>query len=168
RVVAADGLVVPARRMVAIDQLNPLGRQGERPPELLNIQDEVRAKLGIGDRDDARMIVYPATRLDGRVGAIRYAGAWMDGDDVSCIDGSTATIPYAADYPANCLMTVAHELGHVYGLGHAGEDAHCMQFGFYRYVNDTRNCDFSPRSRQSVIGDERNAGWLAAQPGDRR
>ncbi|MEL7209949.1 MAG: hypothetical protein AAGK32_17230, partial [Actinomycetota bacterium] len=29
---------------------------------LLNIQDEVRAKLGIGDRDDARMIVYPATR----------------------------------------------------------------------------------------------------------
>lgn len=134
---------------------------------LLNIQDEVRAKLAVGT-DDVRMVVYPATRLDGRVGAIRYVGAWLDGDDVTCIDGSVATVPYAEDYPANCLMTAAHELGHVYGLGHQGADAYCMQFGFYRYVNDSRNCEFSPLSREQVANDGRNEGWLDAEPGERR
>ncbi|MEM9133009.1 MAG: hypothetical protein AAF962_08705 [Actinomycetota bacterium] len=135
---------------------------------LLNVEEEVRAKLGLADGQEARMVVYPATRLDGRVGAIRYAGAWMDGDDITCIDGSSATIPYAADYPANCLMTVAHELGHVYGLGHQGDEVYCMQFGFYRYVSGTDNCDFSPLSREMVTSDARNEGWLDAVPGERR
>lgn len=135
---------------------------------LLNVEEEVRAKLGLTTGQDTRMIVYPATRLDGRVGAIRYAGAWMDGDDITCVDGSSATIPYADDYPANCLMTVAHELGHVYGLGHQGDEAYCMQFGFYRYVNGTEHCDFSPLSREMVTTDARNEGWLDAVPGERR
>ncbi|MEM8923327.1 MAG: hypothetical protein AAGD35_07465 [Actinomycetota bacterium] len=135
---------------------------------LRNIQDEVWAKLGVTPGDDVRMIVFPATRLDGRVGAIRYNGAWMDGDDVTCIDGIVATVPYASDFPANCLMTVAHELGHVYGLGHQGDSAHCMQLGFYRYVNGTADCNFSAMSRQLVTTDERNAPWLDAVPGDRR
>ncbi len=70
----------------------------------------------------------------------------MDGDDVTCIDGDQPTVPYAADYPANCLMTVAHELGHVYGLGHQGEDHYCMQFGFYQYLNGTTPAISPPRA----------------------
>jgi len=43
-----------------------------------------------------------------------------------------------------------------------------MQFGFYRYVNGTDNCDFSAESRESVIADPRNDGWLDAIPGETR
>ena len=77
------------------------------------MRDEVRAELGINDGDDVRLVVYPSARIDGRVGANRYGGAWMDGDDIDCIDSGIPSTPYSNEYPANCLMTVAHELGHV-------------------------------------------------------
>ena len=134
---------------------------------LTNIRDEVRAKLGI-DPDDpgSRFVVYPSARIDGRVGANRYAGAVMDGDDIACVSGAVATTPYSADYPANCLATVAHELGHVFGLTHAGPDEDCMQFGFYQYVSQAALCQFSADNRSLVINDPANAGWLDARPGD--
>lgn len=134
---------------------------------LTNIRDEVRVKLGIDPEDpSARFVVYPNARIDGRVGANRYAGAVMDGDDIACISGSVDTTPYSADYPANCLATVAHELGHVFGLTHAGPDDDCMQFGFYQYVNQVSLCQFSAENRSLVINDPANAGWLGAKPGD--
>jgi hypothetical protein len=142
---------------------------GEEPRwyRLMNIRAEVRAKLGIGLDADVRIVGYPSARIDGRVGANRYADAWMDGDDITCVDGSVATTPYSADYPANCLSTVAHELGHVYGLGHEGEEDDCMQFGFYQYVNGSGLCSFAAENRQLVIDDPANEGWLEAEPGDR-
>lgn len=134
---------------------------------LTNIRDEVRGKLGIDPEDpSARFVVYPNARIDGRVGANRYAGAVMDGDDIACISGRVDTTPYSADYPANCLATVAHELGHVFGLTHAGPDDDCMQFGFYQYVNQVSLCQFSADNRSLVINDPANAGWLNAKPGD--
>lgn len=134
---------------------------------LTNIRDEVRVKLGIDPEDpSARFVVYPNARIDGRVGANRYAGAVMDGDDIACISGQVDTTPYSADYPANCLATVAHELGHVFGLTHAGPDDDCMQFGFYQYVNQVSLCQFSADNRSLVINDPANAGWLSAKPGD--
>jgi hypothetical protein len=134
---------------------------------LMNMRAEVRAKLGIEIDEPVRIIGYPSARIDGRVGANRYADAWMDGDDITCIDGSVATTPYSPDYPANCLSTVAHELGHVYGLGHEGHEDDCMQFGFYQYVNGDGVCSFSAENRQIVVSDPINAGWLDAGPGDR-
>ena len=92
----------------------------------------------------------------------------MDGDDVTCIGGEVATVPYSPQFTANCLMTVAHELGHVYGLGHEGEDANCMQFGFYQYMAGEQRCEFAEANIQAVISDPRNEGWLDALPGDRR
>lgn len=134
---------------------------------LTNIRDEVRIKLGIDPEDpSARFVVYPNARIDGRVGANRYAGAVMDGDDIACVSGALDTTPYSAEYPANCLATVAHELGHVFGLTHAGPDDDCMQFGFYQYVNQVSLCQFSPENRSLVINDPANTGWLSAKPGD--
>ncbi len=135
---------------------------------LMNIRAEVRAELKILAGDDVRMVTYPSARIDGRVGANRYGGAWMDGDDLTCVSGGVETIPYSPDYPAGCLATVAHELGHVYGLGHLGEDADCMQFGFYTYIIGTGRCSFSAENRDLVVSDPRNDGWLDAEPGDRR
>jgi hypothetical protein len=142
---------------------------GEDPRwyRLMNVRAEVRAKLDLEPDDDVRIVGYPTTRIDGRVGANRYADAWMDGDDIACIDSDVATTPYSPDYPANCLSTVAHELGHVYGLGHQGDEDDCMQFGFYLYVNGSGACSFSTENRDLVINDPINAGWLAAEPGDR-
>ncbi|MCP3989190.1 MAG: hypothetical protein GY724_08955 [Actinomycetia bacterium] len=135
---------------------------------LMNIRAEVRAGLGLQPGDDVRMVAYPSARIDGRVGANRYGGAWMDGDDLTCVSGEVETIPYSLDYPASCLATVAHELGHVYGLGHLGEDADCMQFGFYTYVIGNDRCSFSAENREMVVSDPNNSGWLDAKPGDRR
>lgn len=140
----------------------------ERWNRLSNIRDEVRRKLDLPDDPGAvRTLTYPDARIDGRVGANRYEGAWMDGDDISCVTGIVETTPYTLDYPASCLATVAHELGHVYGLGHEGTDEDCMQFGFYRYVSGDRLCDFGPENRALVVADPRNAAWLDAAPGDR-
>jgi len=138
---------------------------------LMNIQAEVQSKLGIDWADEVRLVTYPRARIDGRVGANRYSGAWMDGDDLSCISGRVSTVPYSIDFPANCLATVAHEMGHVYGLGHVGAETDCMQFGFYTYLSqadDNAVCRFSPENRRLIIDDERNIGWLDAIPGDRR
>ncbi|MGI9614380.1 MAG: hypothetical protein ACR2QO_15825 [Acidimicrobiales bacterium] len=143
--------------------------EDERWNRLANIRAEVRLKLDIPDNAGlVRTLTFPDARIDGRVGANRYEGAWLDGDDISCITGILETTPYTSDYPADCLATAAHELGHVYGLGHAGADEDCMQFGFYHYVSGRTLCDFGQQNRQLVRSDPRNAGWLDAQPGDRR
>ena len=140
----------------------------ERWFRLMNIRAEMREKLNLDTAvEDTRFIAYPAARIDGRVGANRYEGAWMDGDDIGCIVGAVETTPYTQDFPANCLGTVAHELGHVYGLGHEGADEDCMQFGFYFYVSESELCDFSAPNRQIVTTDPRNQAWLDAEPGDR-
>lgn len=140
----------------------------ERWYRLMNMREEVRAKLGLeADDTTVRVVTFPNARIDGRVGANRYGGAWMDGDDIACIDGSVPSTPYTQDFPASCLGTVAHELGHVYGLSHEGEEADCMQFGFYEYVIDKGMCDFSADSRAAVAVDPGNTGWLDALPGDR-
>ena len=140
----------------------------ERWNRLSNIRDEVQRKLDLpADPRAVRTLTYPDARIDGRVGANRYEGAWMDGDDISCVTGIVETTPYTLDYPASCLATVAHELGHVYGLGHEGPDEDCMQFGFYRYVSGDRLCDFGIQNRTLVVADPRNTAWLDAAPGDR-
>ena len=135
---------------------------------LLNLRDETRFKLGLAPDDTSvRIVVYPNARIDGRVGANRYGGAWMDGDDIACVSGAVASTPYSPDYPANCLTTVAHELGHVFGLSHQGPDEDCMQFGFYQYIAETETCQFSADNRAVVSNDPFNDGWLNARPGDR-
>lgn len=135
---------------------------------LMNIRREVWSALDINVDDDVRLVVYPSARIDGRVGANRYGSAWMDGDDLTCIDTDIATVPYSSQFPADCLTTVAHELGHVFGLGHQGDDVDCMQLGFYTYVSGGTRCVFSDTARQLVQADLRNTGWLDATPGDRR
>lgn len=140
----------------------------DRWNRLTNIRDEVGRKLRLTDGSNAdRVLTYPDARIDGRVGANRYEGAWLDGDDISCVTGIVETTPYTVDYPAGCLATVAHELGHVYGLGHAGPDEDCMQFGFYHYASGEALCEFSTENRKLVQADPRNEGWLDAKPGDR-
>ncbi|MGF1595924.1 MAG: hypothetical protein ACFCVK_03185 [Acidimicrobiales bacterium] len=135
---------------------------------LMNLRTEVRAILGMNaDDTTTRLVVYPSARIDGRVGANRYGEAWMDGDDITCISGAVATTPYTVDFPADCLGTVAHELGHVYGLDHRGDDDDCMQFGFYQYKAGSETCSFSEENRRLVTHDPLNAGWLDAVPGDR-
>ncbi len=136
---------------------------------LMNMRGEVTDKLQLDPADHSvRLIAYPSGRIDGRVAANRYGGAWMDGDDVGCNDGGVTSTPYTLNYPANCLATVAHELGHIYGLGHQGDDRDCMQYGFYQHVLGDELCDFSEANRSQVTGDSNNQGWLSAQPGDRR
>lgn len=136
---------------------------------LMNLRSEIGAKLNLDPADHSvRIVAYPSGRIDGRVAANRYGGAWMDGDDIGCIDGRVTSTPYTLNYPANCLATVAHELGHIYGLGHQGEERDCMQYGFYQHVVGKKLCEFSEANRSQVIGDSNNQGWLSAKPGDRR
>ncbi|MFV0525772.1 MAG: hypothetical protein ACK5RL_14875 [Acidimicrobiales bacterium] len=133
---------------------------------LRNIRSEARAALGLGDDEPARLFIYPAGTINGLVGANRYDDAVMDGDDLACIGTERDTVPYESEYPADCLDTALHELGHLYGLGHQGPSNGCMQLGFYRHLNGQGPCPFTEDDVAIVWSDPANLGWLSATPGD--
>ena len=125
-----------------------------------NMRNEVYGALGLVSFDpDHRVVVYPTAQVDGRVGA-NFGGAFMDGDDLSCIATRGPTIPYDAIYPAGCLDHVAHELGHVFGLGHTGPNDDCMRQGFYDHAGGEKLCFFDDTNRQTVLTNPNNEGWL--------
>ena len=132
-----------------------------------NISTEVFDKLGSSHFDSHHRIVnYPIARYDGRVG-VNFGGAWMDGDDMTCMATPGGnTYPYDEDGPAHCMGHVAHEFGHVLGLGHTGPDDDCMQFGFYNSAGGDGICSFSEENVSQILADPGNTGWLKAVPGD--
>jgi hypothetical protein len=130
-----------------------------------NVKNEVYEKLGIGNfDDDHRVVNYPTTRHDGRVGG-NFGGAWMDGDDLSCISGSGQSYPYDDGNVAHCLGHPVHEFGHVLGLDHTGPNDDCMQFGFY-LDGGGQMCSFSDDNVQQILADPDNDGWFEAMPGE--
>jgi hypothetical protein len=134
-----------------------------------NIKTEVHQKLGFVDFDpDHRVVNYPTLRFDGRVGA-NFGGAWMDGDDMTCMLGEHGgvTFPFDEQGPAHCLGHVAHEFGHILGLDHEGPETDCMQVGFYLSVVGEGMCSFSPENVAKILADPDNAGWFEATPGQR-
>lgn len=125
-----------------------------------NLKTEVYAALGLVDFDpERRVVVYPTTRIDGHVGA-NFGGAWMDGDDLSCIASNGETYPYPDLTPAHCLGHMAHEVGHVFGLSHTGPADDCMRWGFYDTTGGARMCFFDDANRQSVRDFDAARGWL--------
>ncbi len=133
-----------------------------------NVMTEVYSKLGLEWFDTQHRVVnYPTTQHDGRVGA-NFGGAWMDGDDLSCLEGEAYGVnwPYPDGESAHCMGHVAHEFGHVLGLDHQGPEEDCMQYGFYNSVGGTGMCDFSADNVAQILADSDNEGWLDAQPGD--
>ena len=132
-----------------------------------NIKKEVYQQLGVNDFDSqVRVINYPTTRHDGRVGA-NFGGAWMDGDDLGCLVGENSgyNFPYDETYSAHCMGHVVHEFGHVFGLDHTGPETDCMQYGFYTYSTNGAMCEFSSANREIVKNASQNNGFLAAIPG---
>lgn len=132
-----------------------------------NVKSEVYQKLAIENFDSqTRVISYPTTRHDGRVGA-NFGGAWMDGDDLSCLLGANSgyNFPYDEQGPAHCMGHVAHEFGHVFGLDHTGLDTDCMRYGFYINSNNGELCDFGEDNRNIVQNNSNNAAFLRAEPG---
>jgi hypothetical protein len=105
------------------------------------------------------VVVVPAARFDGHVGA-NFGGAFMDGDDLACIADRGPTVPYDTIYPAGCLDHVAHEFGHVLGLGHTGPNDDCMRQGFYYHAGGERTCFLDDANRQEILDDPDNVGWL--------
>ncbi len=141
--------------------------QDSRWYRLGNIKTEVYAKLGIRDFDpNHRVVNYPIARFDGRVGG-NFGGAWMDGDDLTCIADDGPTYPYDDGTGAHCLGHPVHEFGHLLGLEHEGPDQDCMMYGFYLYVDDGKMCEFSDANVQKILGDRDNEGWLEAMPGQK-
>lgn len=132
-----------------------------------NIKTEVYAKLGIEDFDpDHRVVNYPIARYDGRVGG-NFGGAWMDGDDLSCMaEAGLPTYPYDKAGPAHCMGHPAHEFGHVLGLDHTGPNEDCMQFGFYNNTGGAGMCNFFEDNVAQVLADPINTGWFEALPGE--
>jgi len=129
-----------------------------------NMKNEVYRKLGIRNFDpNHRVVNYPTTRHDGRVGG-NFGGAWMDGDDMTCIATNGVNFPYNDGNSAHCLGHVAHEFGHVLGLDHEGPQNDCMQFGFYVSPGGAM-CNFSAANIAKIKSDADNAGWLEAMPG---
>jgi hypothetical protein len=137
----------------------------ERWYRLGNVKKEVYGKLGIGDFDpNHRVVNYPTTRHDGRVGG-NFGGAWMDGDDLTCIGDDGPTYPYDDGSAAHCLGHPAHEFGHILGLDHEGPDTDCMQYGFYLSTVPGM-CEFSAANVQKILDDPDNDGWFEALPGE--
>jgi hypothetical protein len=130
-----------------------------------NVKNEVYEKLGIENfDDDHRVVNYPTTRHDGRVGG-NFGGAWMDGDDLTCIADDGFNYPYDDGNSAHCTGHVAHEFGHVLGLDHEGPNDDCMQFGFY--TDDPSDlCSFSDANVAKILADSDNEGWFEAEPGE--
>lgn len=130
-----------------------------------NVKKEVYQKLGIQDFDpDHRVINYPTSRHDGRVGG-NFGGAWMDGDDLTCIADNGFNFPYDDGNSAHCTGHVAHEFGHVLGLDHQGPQQDCMQFGFYTDDPDDL-CSFSAENVAQILAEPDNDGWFEAMPGE--
>lgn len=145
---------------------NPDGIHGsdQRWFRLGNIKNEVYRKLGISNFDpNHRVVNYPTTRTDGRVGG-NFGGAWMDGDDMTCIATNGVNYPYDDNNSAHCLGHVAHEFGHVLGLEHEGPNDDCMQFGFYVSKGGAM-CKFSAANVSKIKADPDNNGWFKAMPG---
>lgn len=139
----------------------------ERWYRLGNIKNELYRRLGIRNFDPkVRVVNYPVARFDGRVGG-NFGGAWMDGDDLSCLIGENGgyNFPYDERNPAHCMGHVAHEFGHVFGLDHTGPNTDCMQYGFY-IGTVSGLCEFSQSNRQIVIDSPANEGFLDALPGE--
>ena len=137
----------------------------ERWYRLGNVKSEVYDTLGIEDfDDDHRVVNYPTTRHDGHVGG-NFGGAWMDGDDLSCIADNGFNYPYDDGNSAHCTGHVAHEFGHVLGLDHQGPNEDCMQFGFYTDDPDDL-CSFSEANVAQILGEGDNDGWFEAMPGE--
>jgi hypothetical protein len=157
--------VIEADHPAAWYLTNPDGiHDDERWYRLGNIKNEVYRKLGIRNFDpNHRVVNYPTTRNDGRVGG-NFGGAWMDGDDLACIATGGVNYPYDDGNSAHCLGHVAHEFGHVLGLDHEGPMDDCMQFGFYAAPGDPM-CTFSSANVAKIKADPDNEGWLNAMPG---
>jgi hypothetical protein len=157
--------VIEADHPAAWYLTNPDGvHNDERWYRLGNIKNEVYRKLGISNFDsNHRVVNYPTTRNDGRVGG-NFGGAWMDGDDLTCIATDGVNYPYDDGNSAHCLGHVAHEFGHVLGLDHEGPMDDCMQYGFYAAAGDPM-CTFSAANVAKIKADPDNEGWLNATPG---
>lgn len=137
----------------------------ERWFRLGNVKNEVYEKLGIQNFDpDHRVVSYPTSRHDGRVGG-NFGGAWMDGDDLTCLADNGFNYPYDDDNSAHCTGHVAHEFGHVLGLDHEGPNDDCMQYGFY--TDDPNDlCSFSSANVAKILATSANTGWFEAKPGE--
>lgn len=138
----------------------------ERWYRLGNIKNEVYSKLGIRNFDpNHRVVNYPIKRADGRVGG-NFGGAWMDGDDLSCMaEEGGVNYPYGDGSAAHCLGHVVHEFGHVLGLDHEGPQTDCMQYGFYVSYTGGRMCTLSAQNVAKILAASSNAGWFEAAPG---
>lgn len=133
-----------------------------------NMKNEVYRRLGVEDFDpNQRVVVFPAARIDGRIGA-DAGGAWLDGDDLSCIVDGGPTYPFNTRFPAHCLGHLAHMFGHLAGLkSETGPLEACMHRGFYNEDGQGPMCDFAKEHVEAVRADPENAGWFDAVPGDR-